>query len=228
MGHPITSRTTMSGRRRAGSKSGPVGTRVSTPTRGVPAPGLTHAVAAMAAQVEAFAKEVKDLKAVLEEVASRTSHPGCGVTTLDLDLAHFRRLRRFRLAAIVGIPLVVCFGVAAIRTLKATTSFAPHAPLKSEIHSHPPAASVSPSSSPASDSREPSATSFAPKLLPSERHAGVEQRHPAPSAVSRTTLHDSASKRVEAAPGARAPAMWRPTVADRVSAESSGGAPILD
>ena len=79
-----------------------------TPGDGISAPNATQVLAQMAAQLEAFSHEVRELKGLIRELTGRPA--AGGDTTENLGVAEFRRARMRRtmlLTAAVTVPIVL-------------------------------------------------------------------------------------------------------------------------
>lgn len=102
----------MATKRRGGQKSGSYPRLGTTPGAGIPAPNMNDVLSAMAAQLDAFSQEVRELKGLIKELRAPavSARPVGGETTESLDVASFRRARRQRtvlLTAALMVPLML-------------------------------------------------------------------------------------------------------------------------
>jgi hypothetical protein len=99
-------------KRRGGQKSGSYPNMGATPGGGIPAANVTDVLASMAAQLDAFSQEVRELKGLIRELRGTTAAKRSvgWETTESLDVESFRRARRQRmvlLTAAVMVPLML-------------------------------------------------------------------------------------------------------------------------
>jgi|GEM_PF-5257589 len=214
----------MTNKRRGGEKSGPYPRLGTTPGGGIPAPSMNDVLAVMAAQLEAFSQEVRELKGLIKDLRTPSvdARPVGWETTESLDVESFRRARRQRALLFTGAFMVPLMLLAVWGMWPAATRHQALAPVPAHVLNQPKMALPTPTPVP-----QPPA--LVPITAPQPEPAG-----PLPATV-RTTAPIAAPKHGPvAAPSPRqfdeAAEAVRPSRATaRLSdQEHSGGAPILD
>lgn len=216
----------MSGKRRTGRRSGSFASQGATPAGGLPAPGVTHALETMAAQLEAFAKEVGDLKALLSDVASRSAGARSNETTLDLELAHFRRLRRWRLYSFIAVPLLLAAMIVLALSIYGRSSAPP-----SSDKNLPAKPSLLPASRPVTPAGTGNGGTALSDITPVQGPSSAPKQEGLRTGsihrkVRRSPVQETAVKSSELPSRTALPPPL--PISNRPAPELSGGAPILD
>lgn len=213
----------MTNKRRGGQRSGSYPRLGGTPGDGISAPSATQVLAQMAAQIEAFSHEVRELKGLIREIGGRPSaaRGAAWDTTENLEVAQFRRARMRRtilITAAVTVPVVFLafWGMWTAVVPKAAPTrqtrpslihhpdraLTPAPPPVVMVPSPPPVQATSPPPTPAAAApARPKRPRFVPQTSPEQRPPEAEALLPPPR--FRSTFRTSAQ-------------------------ELSGGAPILD
>ena len=216
----------MTNKQRGGQRSGSYPRMGATPGDGISAPSATQVLAQMAAQLEAFSHEVRELKGLIREITGRPSAArGAGWnTTENLEVAEFRRARMRRtilITAAVTVPIVFLafWGMWTAVAPKAapTRQIRPpptHHPDRALTPAPPPVAKVPPP--PLAQTKSPP-----PDPVPA---APAPPRPKRPRFVPESTPEQRQPREPEAQlPPPRSRSAFRTS-----AQELSGGAPILD
>lgn len=214
----------MTTKRRGGQKSGGYPLMGTTPGGGIPVPSMNDALSAMAAQLEAFSQEVRELKGLIRDLRNpvEATLPVAWEATEPLEVESFRRERKHRtvlLTAAIMVPLMLLavWGMWPTRTpQQATPAVVPATVAKLRFAAPPPIPAPQPTAAVAVPS------SPAPVPLP----VSIQAPAPVVTPKNRTPIATAPIQAEFNEPVARSRTAHAALIAN--DQEHSGGAPILD